>query len=97
MKYDAEKERFVMDLPEECPRCGAELELDTRYVGDGETKTFLLCSNDECDYELDASEEFERASEEYNIKGDDEDDDDIDNDDVDDDDVGDDDVDNDDE
>lgn len=69
MKYDAEKERFIMEVPDCCPRCGAELEVDTRYADDGCTiKTFLLCSNEGCEYELDASEEFDKASEAYNIE-----------------------------
>ena len=67
MKYDPETERFVMDVPTHCPRCGAELEVDTRYAEDSTTKAFLICSSDTCDYELDATEEFEKADEAYNI------------------------------
>ena len=58
MHYDFEENRFIMDVPECCPKCGAELEVDTR-LEDG-IKTMLVCSNDECDYELDATEEFEK-------------------------------------
>jgi len=68
MKYDAEKERFIMDVPTHCPRCNSELEVDTRYGEDSSIKTFLICSNNECDYEIDATEEFEKAGEAYNIE-----------------------------
>lgn len=68
MKYDPERERFVMDIPDCCPRCGAELEVDNRYAEDCSIKTFLICSNDSCDYELDATDEFEKAEEAYNIE-----------------------------
>ena len=57
-----------MDVPTHCPRCGSELEVDTRYADESTLKTFLLCSNNECEYELDATEEFEKASEAYNIE-----------------------------
>lgn len=52
----------ILDVPTHCPKCGCELEVDTGYE-----KTMLLCSNPDCDYELDATEEFEKASEAYEL------------------------------
>ena len=43
----------IANLPRECPKCGAELELDIDY-----DKTTLLCP--ECDYQIDVTEEFSR-------------------------------------
>ena len=57
MHYDFNENRFVMDIPECCPICGADLEVDTRL--EESIKTMLVCSNDKCDYELDATKEFE--------------------------------------
>ena len=65
MHYDYETERFVMDVPTHCPRCGAALEVDTRYGEEDTIKTFLICSNEGCDYELDATEEFDKAAAAY--------------------------------
>ena len=63
---DFEDENFFLDVPTECPECGSPLELDTDY-----DKTRLLCSN--CDYEIDVTEEFERAAKEYEMNEEDED------------------------
>ena len=43
----------IANLPRECPKCGAELELDTGY-----DETTLLCP--ECDYQLDVTAEFQK-------------------------------------
>lgn len=67
MRYDPETERFIMDVPTHCPRCNSALEVDTRYGEEETIKTFLICSNDGCDYELDATEEFEKAAEAYGL------------------------------
>ena len=57
-----EDERYIMDVPTHCPKCGSELEVDTDY-----DKTRLICSNNKCDYELDATEEFEKAEKAYGL------------------------------
>jgi len=62
MHYDLETERYVMDVPTECPKCGCQLEVDTDI-----DKTTLICSNIDCDYELDATEEFEKAAKAYGL------------------------------
>lgn len=56
MHYDYEQERFVMDVPTECPKCGAELEPDI-----SEEQQILLCPN--CEYEFDATNELKKISE----------------------------------
>ena len=60
LKDDFEDEEFFLDVPTECPNCGNALEVDTDY-----DKTKLICPN--CDYELDATEEFKRAAEAYGM------------------------------
>ena len=60
MHYNHEEERYVMDVPTECPKCGSTLEVDTDY-----DKTMLICPNFDCNYEFDATEEFEKAAKEY--------------------------------
>jgi len=62
LENDFEDEEIFLDVPTECPKCGSRLEVDTDY-----DKTMLICTNDDCDYELDATEEFERAAKEYGI------------------------------
>ena len=57
-----ENEDFFLDVPTECPKCGSPLEVDTDY-----DKTKLLCTNVDCNYELDATEEFERAAKAYGM------------------------------
>ena len=72
MHYNLETERFILDVPTKCPKCGSELEVDTRYGEDDNFITFLVCSNNDCDYKLDASEEFDKASKAFRIAGDEE-------------------------
>ena len=67
MRYDCETERFILDVPTHCPRCNAELEVDTRCVDEENIRTFLICSSEDCDYEVDATKEFEEAAEAYNV------------------------------
>ena len=62
------EEEIFLDVPTECPKCGEKLEVDTDY-----DKTMLICSNVDCDYELDATEEFERAAKQFGLDEDDED------------------------
>lgn len=57
---DFEDEEFFLDVPTECPKCGSKLDVDTDY-----DKTMLICPN--CDYELDATEEFERVAKAYGL------------------------------
>ena len=56
MYYDENEDRYIMDVPTECPLCGEPLEIDTR-----DDKTFLVCTNNDCDYENDATDEFDEA------------------------------------
>lgn len=58
MHYDDELERYVLDVPTTCPKCGCKLDLDVNY-----DSTHLLCSNMDCDYELDATQEFKALEE----------------------------------
>lgn len=51
MYFDYEENRYILDVPNECPKCGEELELDTGYEN-----VFLRCTK--CNYELDVTEEF---------------------------------------
>ena len=51
--YDYDEERYVLDAPTECPKCGSKLELDVDY-----DTTHLICSNSDCDYMLDVTAEF---------------------------------------
>lgn len=62
MHYIVEPEGYNLDVPTCCPKCGSELEVDTGY-----DKTMLICINQDCDYELDATEEFEKAAKEYGL------------------------------
>lgn len=56
MHYDPEQERYIMDVPTECPECGEALEPDIDI-----DKQRLCCSK--CDYTFDATEEFKRIEE----------------------------------
>ena len=49
--YDYDEERYVLDAPTECPKCGSKLELDVDY-----DTTHLICSNSDCDYMLDVTD-----------------------------------------
>ena len=53
MHYDFDEDRYILDVPTECPKCGSKLELDVNY-----DNTHLLCPNQDCDYELDVTDEF---------------------------------------
>lgn len=44
----------IVNLPRECPKCEAELELDIDYDA-----TTLLCTK--CDYQVDVTREFKRS------------------------------------
>lgn len=57
MHYDYDEERYILDVPNECPKCGSELELDVNY-----DSTSLLCKNQSCDYEIDVTEEFKKIN-----------------------------------
>lgn len=75
--YDEEEERYVLDVPTECPKCGSELEPDFDY-----DETHFICTNPECDYSLDVTEDFKQLERlEEDNDGDDEDEDDDDDDD----------------
>ncbi len=64
MYYDDDLERYVLDLPRECPKCSYPLELDHDYGEEPDTfTTKLVCTNPDCDYELDATEEFRMVDE----------------------------------
>lgn len=64
MHFDFDENRDILDVPKECPKCKSELELDTGY-----DKTALFCTNPDCDYEIDVTEEFEKAAEQENEGG----------------------------
>ena len=53
-------ERYEMKLPDCCPKCGGKLDVDTRC--ENPIKAFLVCLNNDCDYEEDFTEEFEKAA-----------------------------------
>lgn len=55
MHYDYNEKRYVLDVPNECPKCGSELELDVDY-----DETHLVCSNMYCDYKIDVTDEFKQ-------------------------------------
>ena len=67
MHFNCEEERYVMDIPDECPKCGGKLEVDNRYGEDNTIKAFLICTNNDCDYEEDFTEEFEKAAASYGL------------------------------
>lgn len=73
MCYDDEPKK--LNLPIVCPKCEEILELDLQNDG---TK-ILYCTNPECDYELDVTEDFkeyEKFQEDYEDEYEDEDNDD---------------------
>lgn len=53
MHYDYDEERYILDVPTVCPKCGGKLELDINY-----DSTHLLCINTKCNYQYDATDEF---------------------------------------
>lgn len=58
-KYLFDTDRIDGDkaIPHECPKCGKELEPDINYAKDGSGYiTKLLCTNLECDFEVDVTE-----------------------------------------
>lgn len=57
MYYDFDEQRYILDVPTECPKCEEELELDTNPDG----TVYLLCPK--CDYKLDVTEEFKKLEE----------------------------------
>lgn len=59
MHFDFDEERYVLDLPTECPKCGTVLELDQNIDGHVD----LLCPNTECDFCLDVTDEFKAIEE----------------------------------
>jgi len=63
MHFDDSNNRFVMDIPSECPNCGEALETDYRYGNQDSVRVFLICQNANCDYETDATCEFEKVEE----------------------------------
>lgn len=56
MHYDYDQERYIMDVPTECPECGEKLELDNDV-----DKQTLYCPK--CDYTFDATDEFKQINE----------------------------------
>ena len=58
MHYDYDEERYILDVPTECPKCGSELELNNEY-----DSLQLFCVNNKCDYELDVTDEFRKLEE----------------------------------
>ncbi len=69
--YDYDEDRDLLDFPYECPKCGSELELD---VSPYDYETHLVCSNSDCDYELDVTADFEKLEELKEHQDDDDDD-----------------------
>lgn len=59
MYYDDDRGRYILELPHECPKCGDDLKLDEYPDG----TTFLVCENKDCEYKLDATEEFKKLRE----------------------------------
>lgn len=57
MYYDFDEQRYILDVPTECPECEEELELDPNPDG----TVFLLCPK--CDYKIDVTEEFKKLEE----------------------------------
>ena len=57
MYYDYDEERYILEVPTECPECEEKLELDPNPDG----TVFLLCPK--CDYKLDVTEEFRKLEE----------------------------------
>lgn len=64
MHYDFDLKSYILDVPTECPKCGNPLELNNEY-----DSAQLICTNNDCDYELDVTEELK----EYELQVPDED------------------------
>lgn len=58
MHYDYDEERYVLDIPTECPKCGDELKLETKADG----KSIVYCDKAACEYELDVTNEFQELA-----------------------------------
>ncbi len=58
--YNEELDRYILDVPQQCPVCGGELELDTNCEPDGSPNNYraeLYCND--CDYRKDFTKEFQ--------------------------------------
>lgn len=56
MYYDESRQRYIMEVPAECPDCKYDLETDICT-----NSTYLRCPN--CDYELDITKELAATAE----------------------------------
>ena len=71
MYYDYDEERYILDVPKECPECGSDLELDINY-----DTTYLYCTNNNCNYKIDVTDEFKELEEVENDEDEDDEEDD---------------------